>query len=188
MKRRRSRRGRKHSKWGMVKAHRRRTNPGFFAGVLSPIKEHALGFGLGALANRMAIAPLLGNMLAGQPTAQAASKIVIGPVIGALGKKFLPRFSRTWDSLALFFVAIGVDETLGQIMGAGTPTKGLGWAYTTTPGRTGVGGIDRMTYRSIGPTNYLGSIGPTGGAAGLGSLGDTPAASDYQSYSSDGSY
>jgi len=195
--RRRSRRGRKHTHWGQVHSHkrrvnprrkhrrhhaRRRRNPGFLSSILSPIKEHALGFAAGSIVNSMAISPLLGSLLAGQPLAQSASKIVVGPALGALGKRFLPKFSRTWDSLAIFFVAIGINETVSQLTGSmmpATAAKGLGWAYTTTPGRTGIGSINAMG--SIGPT--MGSIGPT-----MSGIGAAPTAVDYQAYSEDGSY
>ena len=153
------------------RSHRRR-NPGFFSGLLSPIKEHGIGFAAGWAFNHFVGDPLLVSFL--PASIVSPSKIVIGPLVGNIGKRFLPRFARHWDSLALFMVAVGVKETIDGFMGA-PAAKGIGWF----PRRMG----------SIGPTMQgLGAIGPTG-ARGLGAIGTlSPSGESYEAYQTDGAY
>lgn len=156
---------------------RRRRNPGFFSGLLAPVKEHGIGFAVGAAANHYAVEPLLMQFLPAD--AVAPSKILVGPLLANLGKRFIPSQARHLDSVAIFMVACGIKETLDAfVFGAPkTATKGLGYGY----GARGIG--------SIGPTGGmrgLGSIGPTSGTNGLGSLGY--AEESYTPYQSDGSY
>jgi hypothetical protein len=153
--------------------HRRRRNPGFFSGLLAPIKENGIGFAAGWAANHFLVDPLLMSFLPGSIV--SPSKIVVGPLLGNVGKRFLPKFSRHWDALSLFIVAVGVKETIDGFMGtAPTPTKGFGWM----PRRMG----------AIGPTGArgIGAIGPTAGVHGFGAL--SPSGETYEAYQTDGSY
>lgn len=194
-KRRRRSRGRhhKHTHWGKVMAHsrrvnprkrrrhlRRRRNPGIVSSVLTPIKENAIGFGIASIANRMAIGPLLASLLpAGNPLVLSAGQLAAGPLIAALGKRFLPKFSRTWDSFALYFVAVGMDGLVSNLFGSMLAPK------AATSGLGHMGGTG-----SIRGTGTMGSIGPT--MRGLGGNGYYAQAqvpeSPYQAYSEDGSF
>jgi len=149
--------------------HYRRNPGGFFSGLLSPIKEHGIGFAAGWAFNHFLGDPLLTSFL--PSSVVSPSKIVVGPLVGNLGKRFLPKFSRHWDSLALFMVAVGVKETIDGFMGA-PATHGLGW-YPRAMG-------------SIGPTRGIGSIGPTRGIGAIGTLTDS--GETYDSYQTDGAY
>jgi hypothetical protein len=185
---RRRRNPRRHRRSNPRRHYRR--NPGFFSGVLAPVKQHGLGFGVGALLNNFVVAPALGNFLGGQPLIQSAAKIVVGPLLAGLGKKvpLLKKLGNKWDSVGLFFVAIGVNEVVGQLVGGMGTAKGFGYLHP----------FRRRAISSIGPTARMGSIGPTAHMASIGptamhGLGDgniyqtqvpSPAHSEYhQEYS-----
>ena len=182
MKRRRHRsRRRRHNPFRRRHSRRRgfRRNPGFFSGLLSPIKEHGIGFLAGEAANHFLVDPLLTSFL--PASVVSPSKIVVGPLIGNLGKRFLPRFGKHFDSLALFMVALGVHETVGGFLGGGG-TKGLGWSPRRRMGAIGPTGARGIA--AIGPTSSPRMLGA--GMHGFGAL--SPSGEQYEQYQSDGSY
>jgi hypothetical protein len=162
-----------------VRRHRRRggfrRNPGgFFSEILAPVKEHGLGFAVGAGFNQFVADPLLAQFL--PPVAIGPGKIFFGPMFAALARRapFLKKFPKVWNSLALFMVAVGINDTVHNLMGT-APSAAHGFANIY--GR-------RNAMRSIGPTSGvqgMGSIGPTSGS-GVQGLGALTASETYAEY------
>lgn len=154
------------------RGHRR--NPGLFSGILAPLKEHGFGFAVGAGFNQVVADPVLARFV--PPIAVGPSKIVVGPLVAGLGRKFLPRFSGMWNDLALFMVAVGINDTVASLLGS-APSAAHGFANIY--GR-------RNAMRSIGPTSGIRSIGPTSGA-GMQGIGAMTAGEEvYEPYGGDG--
>ena len=168
----RRRRSRRNPFRRMRRGHRRR-NPGLFSAILAPIKEHGFGFAVGAGFNQFVADPMLAQFV--PPIAVGPAKVVVGPAVAALGRRFLPRFSGMWNDLALFMVAVGINDTVASLLGsAPSPAYGFSNIY----GR-------RNAMRSIGPTGGIRSIGPTSGhMQGIGAM--TAGEEVYEPYGGDG--
>jgi hypothetical protein len=139
---------------------RRRRNPGLFSGLFAPVKQHGLGFALGAAADSFAVSPLLANFLGGQPLVQSAAKIVVGPLLAGLAGKIpgVSKLGRHLESMGLYFVAVGIQGVVSQLLGGTSAAHGFG--YINPFHRRRVASIGPTHMASIGPT-HVASIGPT---------------------------
>jgi hypothetical protein len=163
------RRGKKHTHWRAVKSHRRRTNPkvrrhrrhrrnpGFIGAVLDPIKEYGIGFAIGAAVNQYAVTPLLASFVPASVVSPA--KVIVGPLLAATVKRFLPKFGKWADAAGLLIMAVGINETVQQFTGQASAVHGIGSVGLTR----GLG--------SVGSTRGLASVGKTSGVGSLAGYG-----------------
>jgi hypothetical protein len=138
----------------------RRRNPGLVQAVLAPIKEHGVGFAVGAGLDQFLVTPAL--LMALPPSVVSPAKVVVGPLLAAAVKRFLPRFGKMADSVALAFMAFGIKETIQQFT-VTTPAAvhGLGRVGMTGLGRVG---STKGSIGSVGGTNRMRGLGAMSGA------------------------